>query len=114
MFMLIKKHKPNFIFFKDKLRGDMMNKKDFERFLKFNNLSIKVQSIGNGYKSLQVFYNEHLIADMNEFKGELNLDWAYEYIMDLPGDTYFISTLNIYKKVPKFRSIEEVKNIPIL
>lgn len=96
------------------MTNNIVRKRDFEKFLKFNCLSIKVVPAGDGYNTLQVFYDGHLIADMNEFKGELNLDWAYEYIMDLPGDTYFISTLNIYKKVPKFRSIEEVKNIPIL
>lgn len=91
-----------------------MKEKDFKRFLNFNNLSINVISAKDGYNTLQVFYKDHLIADMNEFKGDLDLHWAYEYIMDLPGSTYFQHTTKIYKRVPEFRSIEEIKKIPIL
>ena len=95
------------------MTNNIVRKRDFEKFLKFNCLSIKVVPAGDGYSSLQVFYDNHLIADMNEFQGELDLDWAYEYILDLSGSSYFHSEM-IYKKVPKFQTIEEINKIPIL
>lgn len=96
------------------MANNAVKKKEFEKFLVFNGLSIKVVSIDDGYNELQVFYKGRLIADMNGLKGELDLDWAYEYIMDLSGSSYFYHDTKICKKLPEFRSIEEIKNIPIL
>lgn len=87
-----------------------MEKHDFKRFLEVNNLSIKVVPVGDGWNTLKVFYKGHLIADMNEFKGELDLNWAYEYIMDLSGSSYTDPETKNWRKVPTFLSFKEIKS----
>ncbi|AYO30221.1 hypothetical protein D2962_05955 [Biomaibacter acetigenes] len=93
------------------MKQRQITKNQFEKFLKANNLTIKIIPVWEGatdrYK-MEVYYKGHLIADGNEFyKKEPNYTWAYEYIMDLTGSYEWEK----YVDVERFKTIEEIEEI---